>query len=299
MLTDYAGATVQSCASLPFGNGENCPPTPTEQLFTQKQRDVETGNDYFGARYYSSLSGRFLTPDWSAKVEPVPYAKLDNPQSLNLYAYVGNNPLSGTDPDGHFGFGFLSGLWAAITGNEAGNLTGLEEFAAVNLGGTGEQQQNTEVAQEEAPEAERDIEENLKARENSALEPVKPGESVTPSYDWMNPGPLSEDVAKTFAGGRYSKVVVGDKGFGADALYHVYGGRSPPVGKDGTFYSPIPQRGGIQSQIDLALRPEWGNTAQNVICVYLKPGTVMYVGTAASQGGFWVGGTPQIYVPNQ
>ena len=39
---------------------------------------------------------------WSAKAEPVPYAKLDNPQSLNLYAYVDNNPLSRADADGHF-----------------------------------------------------------------------------------------------------------------------------------------------------------------------------------------------------
>jgi hypothetical protein len=45
--------------------------------------------------------GRWLSPDWSAKIVPVPYAKLDNPQSLNLYAYVGNNPLTRFDPDGH------------------------------------------------------------------------------------------------------------------------------------------------------------------------------------------------------
>ena len=34
-------------------------------------------------------------------MEPVPYAKLDNPQTLNLYAYVGNNPLVRRDLDGH------------------------------------------------------------------------------------------------------------------------------------------------------------------------------------------------------
>lgn len=66
-----------------------------------KERDAESGNDYFGARYYASSMGRFLSPDWSAKAEPVPYAKLDNPQTLNLYQYMRNNPLGGVDPDGH------------------------------------------------------------------------------------------------------------------------------------------------------------------------------------------------------
>jgi hypothetical protein len=79
---------------------------------------------------------------------------------------------------------------------------------------------------------------------------------------------------------------------------HVYGGKAGPEGKDGTFYSPTPQKGGLQSQIDLALRPEWGNTAKNTVSVYLKPGTIVYVvGNSASQGGIWVGGTIQIYVP--
>lgn len=72
-------------------------------LYTGKERDAETNNDYFGARYYSSDTGRFLSPDWSAKYEPVPYAKLDDPQSLNLYAYVENNPMLRVDPDGHEG----------------------------------------------------------------------------------------------------------------------------------------------------------------------------------------------------
>jgi hypothetical protein len=45
--------------------------------------------------------GRFLSPDWAAAPMPVPFAKLVNPQTLNLYQYVGNNPLTGIDPDGH------------------------------------------------------------------------------------------------------------------------------------------------------------------------------------------------------
>jgi len=73
--------------------------------FTGKERDAETDNDYFGARYDRTSVGRFLSPDWSAKVEPVPYAKLADPQSLNLYSYVENNPLRTVDPDGHTGNG--------------------------------------------------------------------------------------------------------------------------------------------------------------------------------------------------
>jgi RHS repeat-associated protein len=70
--------------------------------FTGKERDTESGLDYFGARYYASGMGRFMSPDWAAKAEPVPYSKLDDPQTLNLYSYVRNNPLSGVDPDGHY-----------------------------------------------------------------------------------------------------------------------------------------------------------------------------------------------------
>ncbi len=66
-----------------------------------KERDSETGLDYFGARYYGSSMGRWMSPDWSAGPTGVPYADFSNPQSLNLYTYVGNNPLSRTDADGH------------------------------------------------------------------------------------------------------------------------------------------------------------------------------------------------------
>ncbi len=56
-------------------------------------RDAESGNDYAGARYYSSARGRWLG------VDPV-LGDLANPQRLNRYAYVLNNPINYLDPDG-------------------------------------------------------------------------------------------------------------------------------------------------------------------------------------------------------
>jgi RHS repeat-associated protein len=108
--TNINGTPEESYFNLPFGDGLTTMTPPgapataddaTEHHFTGKERDTESGNDYFGARYYASSMGRFMSPDWSAKVEPIPYSKLDNPQSLNLYAYVLNNPLTRVDADGH------------------------------------------------------------------------------------------------------------------------------------------------------------------------------------------------------
>ncbi|MGA2832005.1 MAG: RHS repeat-associated core domain-containing protein [Terracidiphilus sp.] len=96
----------QTCSSLPFGDRLSCTVstiTPTEHHFTGKERDTESGNDYFGARYYASAMGRFLSPDWASDPTAVPYATYANPQTLNLYNYMRNNPLGGVDPDGHCG----------------------------------------------------------------------------------------------------------------------------------------------------------------------------------------------------
>ncbi len=65
------------------------------QQFGSKERDIETGLDYFIARYYASIQGRFTSPD-----RPFVDQNEFNPQSWNLYAYVRNNPLRGIDPQG-------------------------------------------------------------------------------------------------------------------------------------------------------------------------------------------------------
>jgi RHS repeat-associated protein len=64
--------------------------------FTGKERDTESGNDYFGARYYASSMGRFMSPD-PLYIE---MHRLADPQQLNLYMYGRNNPLRVTDPTG-------------------------------------------------------------------------------------------------------------------------------------------------------------------------------------------------------
>lgn len=100
-------ATGSSCEQdidyYPFGAVSNdyCPSVTQHYRFTGKERDTESGLDEFGARYYSSSIGRFMIPDWAAKPTAVPYAEFGNPQSLNLYSYVENNPLYKPDLDGH------------------------------------------------------------------------------------------------------------------------------------------------------------------------------------------------------
>jgi RHS repeat-associated protein len=96
--TNSSGAVELTWQNLPFGElTPSSTPGATEHHFTGKERDAESGNDYFGARYYNSATGRFLSPDSLAISK-----SLANPQSWNKYSYTFNNPVGLTDPDGHW-----------------------------------------------------------------------------------------------------------------------------------------------------------------------------------------------------
>jgi RHS repeat-associated protein len=97
VVTDAAGRELARHDFLPFG--EELSPTPTQaRLFTGKERDVESGLDYFGARYYRAHAGRFTTVDPELHVK----SALADPQAWNRYSYAGNNPLRYVDPDGRY-----------------------------------------------------------------------------------------------------------------------------------------------------------------------------------------------------
>jgi RHS repeat-associated protein len=97
--TNPSGAVCETIQSLPFGDGQGINSTCEDvspMHFTGKERDAESGLDNFGARYNASSMGRFMTPDPLYIEEQ----KMLDPQQLNLYSYVRNNPLSLTDPTG-------------------------------------------------------------------------------------------------------------------------------------------------------------------------------------------------------
>ena len=97
-----ASAVCYDADFYPFGGERIVTNTCAQNYkFEGKERDTETTNDDFGARYYSSAFGRWTSPDWSSTPAPVPYANLTNPQTLNLYAMVRDNPETFADLDGH------------------------------------------------------------------------------------------------------------------------------------------------------------------------------------------------------
>lgn len=105
---NVSGVTEGSYFNYPFGDGLVVQGgDATEHHFTGKERDTESGNDYFSARYYASSMGRFMSPDplpWIHWQHGDDQKKFDsyiaNPQDFDMYAYVNNNPLSKTDPTG-------------------------------------------------------------------------------------------------------------------------------------------------------------------------------------------------------
>ena len=96
LMTGYDGYPVWSATYAPYGMELSAEATVNHYKFTGQERDAESTNDYFHARYFSSMDGRFLTPDPAGNLVADPA----DPQSWNQYAYVRNNPTNMIDPTG-------------------------------------------------------------------------------------------------------------------------------------------------------------------------------------------------------
>ncbi len=88
---NVSGTLMETYRYLPYG--ERYAGTQTPHQYTGKERDAESGLDYFGARYYASAHGRWMS------VDPV-QSRMFIPQSLNRYGYVLGNPARYVDFDG-------------------------------------------------------------------------------------------------------------------------------------------------------------------------------------------------------
>lgn len=109
-----------------------------------------------------------------------------------------------------------------------------------------------------------------------------------------NPGPLADDIAITFRSSSYTQTTLSD----SVTLYRAYGGKA---GELGSYWTRVKPRGPVQSQLDSALNPAWGNSASSVATARVPAGTTIYEGAAASQpiagGGSLLGGGSQVYIP--
>jgi len=110
LVTQQSGGGSYEQVNLAFGTALNAESSgSTTKRFTSYERSSQTGLDYAQNRTYDSKQGRFT------QVDPLGMgaASLSNPQSLNMYSYVGNDPVNRTDPTGLF-WGWLKKLFRAI-----------------------------------------------------------------------------------------------------------------------------------------------------------------------------------------
>jgi RHS repeat-associated protein len=104
LTTNSGGTRVSEERYYPYGATRVVTGTmATDYQFTGQKNDTGTGLYYYGARYYDPVSGRFISAD---TIVPSPR----NPQDLNRYAYVRNNPVRHTDPTGHCILGCLGDI---------------------------------------------------------------------------------------------------------------------------------------------------------------------------------------------
>jgi len=301
-LTDAAGAVIQTYDYDAFGNqkSENLADSNPFR-YCGEYYDAETGTIYLRARYYDPSVGRFTRQD-PAK------------DGLNWYTYCNNNPIIYSDPNGHFavttavlvatGAAILIGGIFDVASGAAGVRTQAmyDDPSLYNIADWATMGTVDMVKGAFAPENPLSFKHWMDSFGTVTLAygayanitrlstQIKPVMSVNNSvkYGPMNKGPLPDTIATTFRSGTYSEIITQRP----TTLYRVYGGKA---GKLGSYWTTSLPQGPVQSIIDSALNPAWGNTATNVAVINVPKGVTMYLGYAEQQGGL-VGGGIQVFI---
>jgi RHS repeat-associated protein len=185
---------------------------------------------------------------------------------INLYTYAKNDPATRIDPTG-----------TASVDDEA------ETDEANN---TSEQDDLSKPMDDKEIEADEEDDDPLSALTNSSSQAFNPMTAVGPLGD---PSTDPNSAAGTFRSATYTQTTLDSD----VTLYRVIGPTGNPAG---SFWTPIAPSGPVQSIVDSALLPSWGNTATSVVTAVIPAGTTIYSGYAAPQGGL-VGGGPQVFIP--
>ena len=281
-LADSSGALVDEFCYSPYGRliaHSGTTATPLSWLGAFGVWDAGHGLYLTRHRAYDSNLARFASRD------PAGLAG-----GLNLYALAGGSPLAWIDP---LGLCWEEPeTWFSQAPQQSSGYNSPVLRAPTSAA---EQQHWTDMSYGRVPVTQADY---VQAQVNAAIMETavltalggKPSPKSTPvNWNPINgPGPLGNQVASTFRSATYTELTTSE----ATTLYRVYGGNSPQLGPYWTRTAPS---GPLQSTIDSALNPAWGNTANNVVTIQVPTGTKIFEGVAAPQGGL-LGGGNQVFI---
>lgn len=142
LITNNKDTSVSKQETLPFGTSwDEGSIGATSRRFTSYDRSAQTGLDYAVNRHYDPRQGRFT------QVDPIGMsaATLTDPQSLNMYSYVGNDPINRADPSGLFWgslFRFLGGLFSSLRPNAINGSFTYKNLPPISVSFSGNRFQN-------------------------------------------------------------------------------------------------------------------------------------------------------------